>query len=1256
MDEEEKITFHMPSGADGQADEANLSNADLQTQLASANAFISDNLAKTSQPDLQKRLQRARLDLSQLGPVAPRQIAVIGPSGTGKSSLINSLVGAEVVPSSGRVKSCTQANISVTNTPGSPIQITIQYRSREEWAKMKLAFLDFKAVRAAERGKSDAGIWNQIGRTPQLRALYPPSHIQELVTIMKARQDEDHKQTEAEAEMLKFEPEEANNLFGSQIVVSVDSVEEILSLISPFVLIPAHPVCFQPWPLVSAIDISAPFPAAILPPYVTLCDTPGLEDQSRKVFYEEEAKDFVKKEVSEVWFVASERPGTATFILGKMRELACDGIKWRVVVTKVDGNKEMNTNPQTDEEKKKNLDFQEAENESLREEVRNHLCDDQDLGESSEHIVANMEVSWVSCLHNYGLQDLGQVLMSRRQKDLALLRSRQAQISKIMAPLERQDSIPIEDLISLVESAWDQQLTSEFDPDFKDLFALKKTATRVIIRQFDQCASGIAYNTWQKIMSTEDGWSPSIALCIANAILEDCDIETRWITLFNKTLPEMFHEFGVKQQEAIARLIEIIARHPVFEQKIVSLKETGELLKQEEALCLEEALNPIRRGLKKTVRLFICDKLREGDCFRYFEGLGCKVAMLNWMRTKLCQILPDMLGSLGKFLQDTISFSLIESWRKLISSRNSHLSVALSQVFGVPHNQIEHDALKSELESLVSPTATLIDQVSAFTDDELERTLSQLTPCELPQTREAKLMLMDQIFSDQNGRDWRNEKRNFQAEVLLLVRSRLQTFFFQIHSQEERAQELAMSYFSKHKEPNTFAKMWKALYKHHYPLATEENENRANSKILVLGMGFGTERQYNMLLEAGFGEVRCIYDASYDPGHPKAEGNWIETGITAISKCIADFAPHAILCASRGGFFLVELWKRKIWQGPSLMINSHPALFHNPKMPKGGNYIPDETPFVLACGSNEELKDFQFTREVLDGLMSGPPDASFPEHSRYLYYTCNSRTHVGDKHNMITILNNDCLPRLVDAVLSKEPGLTMPQSANRFIPRPRREAEQKLGYAVCSVQRFWTEAKQVLVPVPLNSQEFNYVQALFETEPGAIRLPRSSPSLSLKNRIQSIERIQNIRQETCAAFGLQEAKLNTPQFIGGLHVRWVFHGTTHEAVQSIAQDPVGFRMSKAGVNGQIWGNGIYFARDAAFAHDYALPKPPPIGQRKMFLCLIQTGLSCQGQVGLEKPYRYKNIRFDSSVDSLSNPEIFILEEEDAWPCYVITYA
>merc|ERR1711976_86715 len=174
----------------------------------------------------------------------------------------------------------------------------------------------------------------------------------------------------------------------------------------------------------------------------------------------------------------------------------------------------------------------------------------------------------------------------------------------------------------------------------------------------------------------------------------------------------------------------------------------------------------------------------------------------------------------------------------------------------------------------------------------------------------------------------------------------------------------------------------------------------------------------------------------------------------------------------------------------------------------------------------------------------------------------------------------------------------------------------------------------------------------------------ASPVAWAQTRILRIERVENGLQLDGSARPYFESLASSLReqevcFEPGVHTRWVFHGT--DAIESIVSNPIaGFQPLASGTKGaSLWGSGTYFARDAKYVADGSFCKRGPNGTRQMLACLAMTGMPCLGdpqQKGV-LPIRQGVHRYNSTVDSLSNPEIFIVQHPSAvYPAYVITFA
>jgi len=276
---------------------------------------------------------------------------------------------------------------------------------------------------------------------------------------------------------------------------------------------------------------------------------------------------------------------------------------------------------------------------------------------------------------------------------------------------------------------------------------------------------------------------------------------------------------------------------------------------------------------------------------------------------------------------------------------------------------------------------------------------------------------------------------------------------------------------------------------------------------------------------------------------------------------------------------------------------------------------------------------------------------------------------------MASLQQYGCLARLCDAALSPGAGgpeVLMLRSWKEMITPQRSEAEQWLGYSTTSLRRFWASdgtSDSVLHEVYFGSEEHEKVSTIFAAQPA---VPRAyldmNPGLWETVKILKIERVENgFQEEGCArphfAAVKRSLELQAVDFELGVHTRWAFHGTS--AVESIVSDPVsGFQplMSGARANAMspsLWGLGTYFARDSKYAYDGGFCQAAADGSRRVLLCLMATGMPCLGdpQHRGTLPIRCGRHRYNSSVDSLSNPEIFVTQASGAaYPAYVITFA
>ena len=93
--------------------------------------------------------------------------------------------------------------------------------------------------------------------------------------------------------------------------------------------------------------------------------------------------------------------------------------------------------------------------------------------------------------------------------------------------------------------------------------------------------------------------------------------------------------------------------------------------------------------------------------------------------------------------------------------------------------------------------------------------------------------------------------------------------------------------------------------------------------------------------------------------------------------------------------------------------------------------------------------------------------------------------------------------------------------------------------------------------------------------------------------------------------------------------------------------------------GTVYGEGVYFARDAHYSNGYA--RPDASGHKRMYLTRVLTGEYTASSRGTlipppKNPQVNQNVLFDSTVDNVANPRIFVVYfDAHNYPAYLITY-
>jgi len=181
------------------------------------------------------------------------------------------------------------------------------------------------------------------------------------------------------------------------------------------------------------------------------------------------------------------------------------------------------------------------------------------------------------------------------------------------------------------------------------------------------------------------------------------------------------------------------------------------------------------------------------------------------------------------------------------------------------------------------------------------------------------------------------------------------------------------------------------------------------------------------------------------------------------------------------------------------------------------------------------------------------------------------------------------------------------------------------------------EAKVFCVTLQQNSQEFMDVSAKFtSTSGGQIHT----------GNIVKIERIQNPHLYK----SYLAKKESMEKTAGQAHVNELelFHGTSPNSVVEINES--GFNRSFAGVNGTVYGVGVYFAKDAKYSVSYA--KRNGSQPRCMYLAKVLAGKYTGGN----SSYKVAPKGFDTVVDNPGSPRIHVVfYDNQCYPEYLLHF-
>ncbi|CAK0799705.1 unnamed protein product [Prorocentrum cordatum] len=389
---------------------------------------------------------------------------------------------------------------------------------------------------------------------------------------------------------------------------------------------------------------------------------------------------------------------------------------------------------------------------------------------------------------------------------------------------------------------------------------------------------------------------------------------------------------------------------------------------------------------------------------------------------------------------------------------------------------------------------------------------------------------------------------------------------------------------------------------------------------------------------------------------PPSPHSWAAPAVQqlhAIGAEIDSVQPHVLACASQASDCVYALWQAGLWRGPTVLINPRTVC----------RQLPADVPVVLIHGGSDAKSGVP--RPELERLVAA---SSGGARGGFLFLVDPS-TFCGS-----ALLKSDCLPRLLEGAASPDgPEAHILRTVRERKSAERWGAELWLGHRIEDLRRRWASPGQrgrdarTLFEVPRGSEEFRMVAQVFKAEPAEASAYNVGRQGFASTTVLAVHRVENGLQADGCSRPYTDALSRSLEdqgvsFEPGVHTCWAFHGTRD--IDSIVGNPMaGFQPLAAGLGSRaLWGSGTYFARDAKYVADGGFDLTggrTADGSRRMLMCLLATGMPCLGDPGHKGvlPFRRPPHRFHSAVDSVANPEIYVVQHPGAaHPAYVITFA
>ncbi|XP_076841984.1 protein mono-ADP-ribosyltransferase PARP12-like [Brachyhypopomus gauderio] len=176
-----------------------------------------------------------------------------------------------------------------------------------------------------------------------------------------------------------------------------------------------------------------------------------------------------------------------------------------------------------------------------------------------------------------------------------------------------------------------------------------------------------------------------------------------------------------------------------------------------------------------------------------------------------------------------------------------------------------------------------------------------------------------------------------------------------------------------------------------------------------------------------------------------------------------------------------------------------------------------------------------------------------------------------------------------------------------------------------------------LVPLPKTDAEYLMIEKMFkETMSGFA--------------VISIHRNQN--SSLWKVFQWQKEQMKERNRGMEVEERLLFHGTDPSVIDAICEQNFDWRI--CGLHATVYGKGSYFARDASYSDSYSNSEN---SSKRMFVARVLVGSYTGGHNKLVRPPASPNGFYDSCVDNVTNPSIFVIfEKYQVYPEFIIEYA